>query len=475
MKKIIIIFLIPITYGQLITSMEKPPVCEKIVNAPASLRSQALQATAQLPADQILQKLPLLPVDVYYDLINAIIIKNKKITNQDIITIIKAMINKMPGGEDIFLSYLITALDGTSSQIDAKQAIEIKDFPLPDSPLITFAIIFKNKKLSMNEKEALINSGNLYKNRADTDLSLFFARYLLRNEDFLMYHPQRLYTQGINLINEPMQGGEPALSILQQAIYEMRYRGFNNTNVIHFLLESGADPNRSNPGGLSALASAAGGGLNTVVQDLITHGARLQPGTRPSYDPLYQAAFDNNEDTLKILLAAGANSNKFYYTHEFGYGTLLDFAQAILKDQSYGFPTKKQKTVELLKKYGAKTLDELRKTKKKTAQDIANNLIALAQANPEEIEGGTQPYFDPLYIAASMGDEEVLKLLLAQGRDINKKYHTWDWGQGTLLDQAIAIRDGDELAILKAHRDLAVELLKKYGAKTKEELTKEKP
>jgi len=76
--------------------MEKPPVCEKIVNAPASLRSQALQATAQLPADQILQKLPLLPVDVYYDLINAIIIKNKKITNQDIITIIKAMINKMP-------------------------------------------------------------------------------------------------------------------------------------------------------------------------------------------------------------------------------------------------------------------------------------------------------------------------------------------------------------------------------------------
>ena len=74
-----------------------------------------------------------------------------------------------------------------------------------------------------------------------------------------------------------------------------------------FLLEKGANPNRINENGYTALIFASNARYADVVTSLLNHGADINGGT--GWTPLMQAAYDGDENIVKLLLKKGANVN----------------------------------------------------------------------------------------------------------------------------------------------------------------------
>ena len=101
---------------------------------------------------------------------------------------------------------------------------------------------------------------------------------------------------------------------------------------------------------------------NDVLQDLINHGGIIQPINQqktPYYDPFFRAAQKGHETTIELLLKKGGNINKIFHTWDWGYGTLLDQAIGMKKDNASEFGQNLDRTIALLRKYGTFTLDEL--------------------------------------------------------------------------------------------------------------------
>ncbi len=102
--------------------------------------------------------------------------------------------------------------------------------------------------------------------------------------------------------------------------------------------------------------------------------------------------------------------------------------------------------------------------------DIIMDLIAHgAQLQPETHK--RTPYYDPLLRSAQNGHETTVILLLKKGAEINKIFHTWDWGYGTLLDQIHGMK---KINANNHDLDQAAALLRKYGAVTLDEIPKQK-
>ena len=136
--------------------------------------------------------------------------------------------------------------------------------------------------------------------------------------------------------------------------------------VIHFLLEHGADPNLTVEESIRPISVAAHEGNLAILQDLIAHGAQIQPQEQfktPFYDPLFLAATNGQEGALQFLLKAGANINQIFHTWDWGYDTLLGQIARMIEEAPYNVDALRR-GYDLLKKYGAKTLDELEQEQK---------------------------------------------------------------------------------------------------------------
>jgi ankyrin repeat protein len=98
--------------------------------------------------------------------------------------------------------------------------------------------------------------------------------------------------------------GAPAQAQLLDALYD------GDSDAVWALIASGADVNEARGDGMSALHVAAEAGDARVVEELLSHGAEVDVGTRiGSYTPLHLAARGAHVDVLRALLAAGADAN----------------------------------------------------------------------------------------------------------------------------------------------------------------------
>lgn len=109
-----------------------------------------------------------------------------------------------------------------------------------------------------------------------------------------------LTEHGATVDTRDMQGRTPLMVAAE--------RGFDE--VAKALLKAGADPAATCLGGLTALHYAAGAGQVKVVALLLSNGADIDAQHAPDFDtPLHCAILDGRKDTVKFLLAHGANPN----------------------------------------------------------------------------------------------------------------------------------------------------------------------
>ena len=153
------------------------------------------------------------------------------------------------------------------------------------------------------------------------------------------------------------------------------------TDVVRFLLDKGADPNIPNKNGLSPLDHACGRNKDVamaLVKPLLAKGAKINP-TKHDDDstPLSWAVSSDNTELVELLLSLGANSK-------------ARGGHIILSAASRG------------------------------DTEIVAMLIAHGADVNTKITGGTTP----LHEAAWDGREEVMKLLLSKGAEVDPKLTT---------------------------------------------------
>lgn len=84
--------------------------------------------------------------------------------------------------------------------------------------------------------------------------------------------------------------------------------GYNNLEVVEFLLAAGADVNAQDKGGLIPLHNASSYGHVDVAALLIRHGTSVNAVDKWGYTPLHEAAQKGRTQLCSLLLAHGANS-----------------------------------------------------------------------------------------------------------------------------------------------------------------------
>ncbi|KAF7232320.1 hypothetical protein EG68_05324 [Paragonimus skrjabini miyazakii] len=84
--------------------------------------------------------------------------------------------------------------------------------------------------------------------------------------------------------------------------------GYNNVEVVEFLLESGADVNAKDKGGLIPLHNASSYGHVDVAALLIRYGTSVNAVDKWGYTPLHEAAQKGRTQLCSLLLAHGADA-----------------------------------------------------------------------------------------------------------------------------------------------------------------------
>lgn len=95
---------------------------------------------------------------------------------------------------------------------------------------------------------------------------------------------------------------------MEYGITNLYYPAMNGSaDIVHMLLESGADPNGICYNGLFPLYTAAENGNLTVVEELISHGAEINKTTPRGCTSILNAAEEGKIDVIQYLLDNGAD------------------------------------------------------------------------------------------------------------------------------------------------------------------------
>lgn len=127
------------------------------------------------------------------------------------------------------------------------------------------------------------------------------------------------------------------------------------------LLERGADPKAKTPDGENAVYLSAIAGRVSLIDFFLSKGVPVDEVTRSGKTALFGSITYARTDIVELLLKHGANPNHLSSEGE----SVLDYAEMILRAAEQSGNTSAPgydpvKVIELLKKHGAKTSQELR-------------------------------------------------------------------------------------------------------------------
>ena len=124
--------------------------------------------------------------------------------------------------------------------------------------------------------------------------------------------------------------------------------GRGRVEILRLLIENGADVNVKSAEGMAPLSSASNRGHREIVEHLIANGADVNANDGMGRTPLHGVALRGREEIAKLLIAGGADVNVKNDDDQ----TPLDLA----------IQFKEPETINLLRKHGAKTTEELKAT-----------------------------------------------------------------------------------------------------------------
>jgi len=184
------------------------------------------------------------------------------------------------------------------------------------------------------------------------------------------------------------------------------YLAMDNIEIVKLLLKYGADMNNQVSNGLTLLIQASSENNIELVKVLLDNGADINIKTANKGTALIVAIARQNVEVIKILLEHGADVNVVEITG----ATPLDMAKA----------HNNETIINLLLQKGAKSTNSSippfhQAFVDKNIEDI-ERLLNLGHNIDEENESGTA-----LMYASSIGDIEMVNLLLSYGADINRQ------------------------------------------------------
>ncbi|KAH9502346.1 hypothetical protein Btru_073508 [Bulinus truncatus] len=158
-------------------------------------------------------------------------------------------------------------------------------------------------------------------------------------------------------------------------------------DVVHSLLQAGADVNKKSRAGRTASYEAASNGHKQILQALIQYKADLNLSTVKGITPLLEAISSNHTNVAKALIQSGCDVN--------------------LADRTYWAP------IHAVIRQVSNMFDPGDNAEMRSL--VGELVHAGADINKTDGENWT-----PLYQAASAGDFELCKFLLAEGAAIDK-------------------------------------------------------
>jgi len=190
-----------------------------------------------------------------------------------------------------------------------------------------------------------------------------------------------------------IQGGANANAIDKGGKTPLHLAAKNgDVSVIKALIAGSANVNiKSKEGGMFPLHNAISSGVSEAVKVLLDNGAKMDELNGFNDSPLKQAIEDGFPEITKILLGAGANPNEIDHL---GYTVLHG---AIQKMDLIGM-----------------TNEEKEKAKRIQTENVKTLIDAGASIDKISSDG-----FTPLHQAISIGEVEIVKLLIDSGADLN--------------------------------------------------------
>lgn len=210
-------------------------------------------------------------------------------------------------------------------------------------------------------------------------------------------------------------------------------------DIVELLIASGAEVDAKGTDGVTPLYLAARYDRKEVAETLLAHGANIETPSIDGESILDVAASNGNSAMVELLLRHGANAN---IKDEQGVPLLLRPLRIEMKIYSMNSPLSANRFTPAEKA----EFDKARKAVKGEWQAVVRLLI-LHGADVNASHGGDTP----LYIAATMGDRDLVDLLLGKGAHVS----------GDISPNAI--ETPLHSAIAENHKEVA-ELLIKHGA-----------
>ena len=256
----------------------------------------------------------------------------------------------------------------------------------------------------------------------------------------------------------------PTAKALDTSIHDAAAEG--NIEVVKQYLAAGTDVNAKDKGffgkDFTPLHNAAQGGHKEVAELLINKGADVNAKDRDGGSPLHHAALEGHREVVELLIANGADVNELTgskASESFapsivdaisgqGQGeTPLDKVLSSPLHSLHREPTASQAIADLLREHGGKTAEELMVDEVKKA--LSNGVDINAK-----IDG-----LHPLTFAVTLGNEEIVKLLIKEGGDVNGK----DDDDGTTPLHSAANRGLKEIIELLIKKGANINTKNKHG------------
>ncbi len=221
-------------------------------------------------------------------------------------------------------------------------------------------------------------------------------------------------------------------------------------NLVKEQIEKGLNIDVINKSGETPLVIASVKGHSKVVELLIENGSNINPDSSMT-SPLHAAVSCGSMEIVDLLISEGANVN-----FELGWGpkkglTPLDVAISL----------NLEKITEKLIKSGARHGNYTKAAEHAIINAVVNGDISVVEKHLNSgvnIDSKSISGVTPLSVAVEEGHINIIKLLLENGSDLNGEV-----GGINVLDLALSANKNNEI----------IDILRKYGAKTTEELNRD--